>query len=369
MTTLGRLAACLAAALALTSCSLLPGTGQSTTAPFTVPSASVPAQSPATSPSEAPTASETPTLTPTPTPTPARPAVADVTLATLTTAEVPANCELPAQRLVNGKTTKGSPGEGGLVLDQGRYAFVDLAGLGYKQGLVAYGCNAGGVGWPEHLLLIGDGGRLLASYDLGKVDKKQHATVTGITAGNPVRMRWSAYEGAGFDIVDHDSTVTFSGGKLQVVNAASNTLTVTKGTADFASPTGGLICGIDASGVRCAATVGALKTAPKSSTFCGGDLDANTIVIEKGKASWACYGGIPAYPVKDSQSTSWQHGFGTWANPASNPFGGQQLAVLPYGKSLIAGTYRCDMAQTGVTCRSTATGKGFQLRRAGVRFF
>lgn len=73
-----------------------------------------------------------------------------VSATTLKTAEVPADCQLPAQRLRNNKTTQGSPGQGSLVHTVG---YGDLARLGYKQALTAYLCSAGGVSWPEDLVL------------------------------------------------------------------------------------------------------------------------------------------------------------------------------------------------------------------------
>jgi hypothetical protein len=72
-----------------------------------------------------------------------------VTMATLRTAEVPADCRLPAQRLVNGKTTHGFPGGGQIITDAAKVGFADLAGLGYNQALTENGCSAGGVSWPR----------------------------------------------------------------------------------------------------------------------------------------------------------------------------------------------------------------------------
>ena len=94
------------------------------------------------------------------------PTIQTVSAATLRSAEVPADCHLPAQRLKNNATTLGSPGSGSLVDPVG---YADFAGLGYKQVLAVYLCNAGGVAWPEVLVLVGSGGKLFASLDLGSL--------------------------------------------------------------------------------------------------------------------------------------------------------------------------------------------------------
>ena len=42
-------------------------------------------------------------------------------------------------------------------------------------------------------------------------------------------------------------------------------------------------------------------------------------------------------------------------------------AILDYGTSKTVGPFTCDSAETGMTCRETATGKGFTIARAGIR--
>jgi hypothetical protein len=46
--------------------------------------------------------------------------------------------------------------------------------------------------------------------------------------------------------------------------------------------------------------------------------------------------------------------------------GGEPLA---YGKSLSAGALVCDSAESGITCRDTATGHGFSIAREAYRLF
>lgn len=144
---------------------------------------------------------------------------ADVTMATLGTAEVPADCNLPAQHLINGATTQGSPGQGSISTDKSLVAFADFAGLGYRQALTEYGCNAGGVGWPEVLVLIGAQGQLLGSLDLATLSDAEHSNVTAVSvAGRAAHLTWDSYEGAGFAIVHHAGDVTDTNGQLQISN-------------------------------------------------------------------------------------------------------------------------------------------------------
>ena len=142
-----------------------------------------------------------------------------VTAATLRTAEVPADCRLPAQRLVDGKTTQGSPGGGSINTGPEKVGFADFAGLGYKQALTEYGCGAGGVGWPETLVLIGAGGKLLSSFGLSQLAAVEHSNVTKVSvSGNAAGVAWDSYEGAGFEMVHHQAQVTYSNGQLVVTN-------------------------------------------------------------------------------------------------------------------------------------------------------
>lgn len=111
-----------------------------------------------------------------------------------------------------------------LVDGQGRdLGFVDLAGLGYEQGLVSYLCTAGGVSWPEHLLLVGCGGTLLDPYDLGDIGQKEHANIDAMTIGDRKAVSdWSAYEGAGFFTITYRRVVTFEDGKLHLENTITS---------------------------------------------------------------------------------------------------------------------------------------------------
>lgn len=140
----------------------------------------------------------------------------DVNTYTLKSAQVPADCGLPAQRLQNNQTTKGSPGSGSLV---DTVAYADFAGLGYEQALTAYVCTAGGVSWPQDLVLIGDRGRLLASVNLGSWVSSEHSALTSIAvSGSTAKITWETYEGAGSDYVHQSATVSYDHGKFVMRN-------------------------------------------------------------------------------------------------------------------------------------------------------
>lgn len=148
---------------------------------------------------------------------------ATVGRSTLLSAEVPANCKLPRQRLVRGKTQLGSPGGGAMRLQT--VAYGDLANLGYHQALSVYQCTAGGVSWPNTIVLIGSGGDLLGSFDLGDIGQNEHAEVEHVTIDHgKATVSWSSYEGAGdIDWVDHVSEVTFDRGGLSVRDLPTST--------------------------------------------------------------------------------------------------------------------------------------------------
>lgn len=196
------------------------GPGAGSTAGKTAPTSSTSAPtSPALSSSSSPTQStttSTTSITPSSTSSSTTPKP-PVTAATLQTAEVPADCRLPAQRLVNNATTEGSPGGGSLT---GVVAYGDLAGLGYNQALTAYGCSAGGVSWPQDLVLIGSGGKLLAHLNLGDLRPTDEHTDLGTVSisGGRAHITFTSYQGAAFDVVDQSATVTYQAGKLVIGN-------------------------------------------------------------------------------------------------------------------------------------------------------
>ncbi len=168
------------------------------------PGSSSPA--PSAVPTQAPTA--LPTLTPNATVPPS------ATVAELAGATVPATCDMPAQQLAGGRTlAKYAPREG--TIDTKTALVVDLDGDGAAEVVARYDCGAGGVGWPQWLLIYSHGPVLRGAVDLGAYGKQEHANVDRWSAsGGIVSLTWSSYEGAGFEFNHHTSRLAMAGGKV-----------------------------------------------------------------------------------------------------------------------------------------------------------
>jgi hypothetical protein len=84
--------------------------------------------------------------------------------------------------------------------------------------LAQYGCGAGGVSWPEVLVLYSRTNRLMATVQLARyAPASEHAQVDSWRAisGHRVSVSWRSYDGCCFDIRSHRSTLTLSGKSLQ----------------------------------------------------------------------------------------------------------------------------------------------------------
>lgn len=137
----------------------------------------------------------------------------------------------------------------------------------------------------------------------------------------------------------------------------------------FASPSGNLHCFINTAGAGCQATTWDAGVAPSQKKTCS---DTEPVlgpeVWGSGKAAWACGSDPRSLPFLGEQGGDqvawWDGTFGE-----STPLDGDssvRLAVLPYGKTLVAGDLRCTMAEDGVTCTNTRTGHGFHASLGGV---
>lgn len=133
----------------------------------------------------------------------------------LQSAQVPATCDgVPAQRLKNGQASSTSAGWGNLSTV---VAYTDLAGLGYKQALTSYICGAATDSVPETLLLIGDGGRLLGSFDLGSLVDGDHATLKNVVPrGTSAKIVWTSTDGCCSNEQQYTAIATYHAGHLQL---------------------------------------------------------------------------------------------------------------------------------------------------------
>ena len=148
------------------------------------------------------------------------PAVAATPRQRLANVIVPAYCRMPAQRLHNGQTAaKYLPASGGIEF---RYAAAPISvhlGTSGTQLLAQYRCGAGGVSWPEVLVLYSSTNRFMSSVQLARyAPVSEHVQVDSWRAisGHRVSVSWRSYDGCCYNIRRHRSTLTLSGTSLRL---------------------------------------------------------------------------------------------------------------------------------------------------------
>ena len=136
---------------------------------------------------------------------------------------------------------------------------------------------------------------------------------------------------------------------------------------DFASPSGGIWCGMAADYALCHIPFDGYKgQRPTTKQICPEEqLDVTGVNVTKEGAGWFCSGDPSTMPVKGSTQVAWQQGTGF----AFVKYKGQTLATLPYGKTLRHGDYICRSERSGVTCASLTSKHGFKVARAGITLF
>ena len=138
-------------------------------------------------------------------------------------------------------------------------------------------------------------------------------------------------------------------------------------SADFASPSGRIWCGLHADVALCHFPFGDFQgKVPDSEEVCPEvGLDVTGIQVTGKGSEYFCSGDPSAWPVRGEKQVDWHKGTGF----PFVTFDGQRLATLPYGRALKHGRYLCRSEITGVTCANTSTGRGFRVARAGVVLF
>ncbi len=111
----------------------------------------------------------------------------------------------------------------------------------------------------------------------------------------------------------------------------------------FASPSGNITCAISAEGARCG--IAQLASKPASIDTCDGSVGYVYIVTEAGVE-------VPCV-AKGERPKKAEGG----------------TTVLDYGDEATGFGFTCESAEDGVTCRNDASGRGFQLARAGGQVF
>jgi hypothetical protein len=131
----------------------------------------------------------------------------------------------------------------------------------------------------------------------------------------------------------------------------------------FATPSGRIVCLVSTDSIRCD-FVGSDKAwqAPKP-TSCELDWGSSLYVTKTAGSTCAGDTVIDTASV-DSDYVSWRRA----SDPIVTVYD-LKLVALPYGSSLAAGTFQCDSASTGVTCKNTATGHGFTMSREAYSIF
>jgi pimeloyl-ACP methyl ester carboxylesterase len=142
--------------------------------------------------------------------------------ADLLNAPVPASCRHTATRLKGYKldydTGNHGLSRGFAELETKQAVFGDVTGDGRSDAVVPFLCTAGGVSWPEFLLVYGPGPRLEGTVDLASLPMQQeHADVDKLTLSGGKKPRvtvaFRSYEGAGFGIGTYTGTLAWSSGK------------------------------------------------------------------------------------------------------------------------------------------------------------
>lgn len=138
----------------------------------------------------------------------------------------------------------------------------------------------------------------------------------------------------------------------------------------FASPTGNFQCFINTAGAGCTGRDWDPGVEPAQSKVCA---DTEPVIGPEvwgtKKAAWECGSDPHSFPylVDDEPSDGVAWWDVTFGEKLPAPWDTTQtLAVLPYGKTLVAGDFRCTMAEAGVTCVNTRTGEGFTASRSKV---
>ncbi len=145
----------------------------------------------------------------------------------------------------------------------------------------------------------------------------------------------------------------------------------------FASPSGKFSCTISTEFANCNNNVEMPGIKPtREQVGCDDILVAGVEVDSKGRGDWYCSGDQNQFPQLNDPDGSgisvdgtlwWDAEFGQTRPGLQDPT--YTMAVLPYGKTLIAGDFRCTTATSGVTCTNSRTQHGFRISQSEVKLF
>ncbi len=253
----------------------------------------------------------------------------DVTRGVLQSAEVPAACTMPRQRLKNNrttKTTKDYPNAGGQLssADPGP-RFADVAGLGYRQAVSFYSCGAGGVGWPPLVVLTGQGGKLLGHVDLADLTTRAHGDrgLVRDLAVNQKRVtaRWSSTSGCCGALAEHRTVLAWQRSRLVVESE-----TITKWSADgVASDIGAAAVAGDRNRLSDPAAVPSDVWRTLLTAADGADSSFISASIDGGSSRGGAEQLELSFTLKSGSSTTWY----VQMVRAGNRYGWRMASVLP----------------------------------------
>lgn len=145
----------------------------------------------------------------------------------------------------------------------------------------------------------------------------------------------------------------------------------------FSSPSGKFWCTISTEFANCNNNVDMPGIEPtRTELGCDDGVVEGVEVTGKGRGAWYCGSDQTQYPqLNDPNGWGmsvdgtlwWDAEFGQTRPGLQDPT--YTLAVLPYGKTLIAGDFRCTTATTGVTCTNSRTQHGFRISQYELKLF
>lgn len=255
---------------------------------------------------------------------------------------------------------------------------ADVDSDGGKEAVGTVTCNGGTSNWPAEIVVVDHDGSTLLDYPLYSPERG-HSRITSLTPqAGAVTIGWTAYDlGRGPDLgmrgalrVEKGQGVYLPSGaptNLAPAGAATTpTGTTRSGTVDraqFASPTGNILCFMDSSGARCD-VLGATFTTPPKPASCEYEWGPYVTMTAGSKAELNCPND-PAYAGGDQGTPPWFDGSVDGVKAASN---GAMLTTLGYGHELRSASISCVVDKTtGVTCKDLNGAHGFTVSRQRYR--
>lgn len=141
------------------------------------------------------------------------------------------------------------------------------------------------------------------------------------------------------------------------------TRVLTSGPVYFTSPSGRIVCAMDAEMVRCDFIAEAEWTAPPPPDC---NITGGRALIVEDASRVLCAGDSLAGIARQGEAAT------SWYDPAKDTIsnlGGQQQVALGYDQTLRLGDFECRSETKGVTCTNLLTGAGLFISRESYQLF